>query len=243
MLPEDALKDLLSQKEFSNTDKLLIVLAVASETAKEVKNIKKLAAAAGLRSANKWNISSLLSRSKGMAVRTTNGWELTSAGIQHVSMLAGSLMGSPAPKVAASLRAHLSNLTDPDTSKFVEEAIKCYEARLYRAAVVLSWVGAVSVLYDYVVKNKLKEFNAEATKRNTKWNIAKTKDDLARMKESDFLNIIESISVIGKSVKQEVEGCLKLRNGCGHPNSLKIAENRVTGHIESLILNVFSTFP
>jgi hypothetical protein len=71
---------------------------------------------------------------------------------------------------------------------------------------------------------------------------ATAKDDLANLKEYDFLQILQSMSVIGKSVKDELEGCLKFRNGCGHPNSLKIGESRVSAHIESLMLNVFSKF-
>lgn len=62
------------------------------------------------------------------------------------------------------------------------------------------------------------------------------------MKEVDFLNILEHLSLVGKSVKQELEGCLKLRNGCGHPNSLKIGDHTVATHVEKLVLNVFSQF-
>ena len=62
------------------------------------------------------------------------------------------------------------------------------------------------------------------------------------MGEYDFLQILENRSIIGKSVKAELEGCLKLRNGCGHPNSLHVAEHRVSSHIEILALNVFAKF-
>ena len=48
--------------------------------------------------------------------------------------------------------------------------------------------------------------------------------------------------MIGKNVKDELESCLKLRNACGHPNSLKIGEHRVASHIESLILNVYDVY-
>ena len=98
------------------------------------------------------------------------------------------------------------------------------------------------MLYDHVVSNYLSEFNAAALKQDPKWKPAKTKDDLARMKEANFLVICESASIIGKSVKQELEGCLTFRNGCGHPNSLRIGENRVSGHIETLVFNVYSVF-
>jgi hypothetical protein len=100
----------------------------------------------------------------------------------------------------------------------------------------------VAVLYDHVVNTALAAFNAEASRRDAKWKDAKTTDDLARMKEHDFLNLLEAISMIGKNVKQELQNCLTLRNGCGHPNSLRIGDNRVAAHIEVLLLNVFMKF-
>jgi hypothetical protein len=97
----------------------------------------------------------------------------------------------------------------------------------------------VSVLYRHVLSNCLPAFNTEATRRDAKWKTAKNADDLALMKEHDFLNVLEAISVVGKSVKLELQNCLTLRNGCGHPNSFKVGPNRVAAHIETLVLNVF----
>lgn len=242
MIHGSSLKDLLSKSEYTKSDKLLLCLAEGSGEPKTVKVIREIAKSGGLRSIERWNVSQLLSRSRGLAIRTDTGWELSSDGRSKVLELAGSLAASPAPKVAASLRVHLHNLSDPNTRAYVEEAIRCMESGLLRAAVVLSWVGAVSVLYSYVHKSHLADFNAEAFRRDPKWRQAKTTDDLAKMKEKDFLGILEAISILGKSVKQELERCLRFRNSCGHPNSLKIGENNVASHIEMLILNVFSHF-
>ena len=241
MLPREALKDLLSQ-ELSIRDKLLICLAVQPVKPREVKEVKSLAAGAGWRAAQKQNVSSVFSKVPSLVVRTPNGWELTSTGSQHVARIAGPLMTSPIPQVASSLRAQLVKITDRDTEHFVEEAIVCFETRQYRAAVVLSWVGAVAVLQNYVQKNVLPAFNVEAARRDSRWKYAKTADDLGRMKEHDFLDSLESISVLGKNVKQELQKCLQLRNGCGHPNSLQLADHKVSAHIEDLILNVFAKF-
>ena len=62
------------------------------------------------------------------------------------------------------------------------------------------------------------------------------------MKETDFLDRIVALSIVGKNVKAELKECLDRRNGCGHPNSLKIGANTVTHHIEILLLNVFKPF-
>ena len=242
MLDTGALKNLLHQSGFSQTDKLLLCAACEVDTPKSVAAIKEIAKKSGFRLVDRWNVSTILSRSGGLAIRTDKGWELTTSGKARVAQLAGAAITSFSPKVASSLRSHLSSISSSETVAFLEEAIRCYETKLYRSAVVLSWVGAISILYDYVVLHKLTEFNAEAIKRNVKWKAAITKDDLANMKEHDFLQVLQSISVIGKSVKDELEGCLKFRNGCGHPNSLKIGESRVSGHLETLVLNVFSKF-
>ena len=239
MLPEDALKDLLSQ-DLKDSEKALICLAVEPVAAREIKEVKALALSAGWRKVKNKNLSAVFSRAAGLAVRSDKGWELTNAGSQFVAKLAGPLLNSPIPMVASSLRAHLVKLTDEDTQNFVEEAIVCFEARQFRAAVVLSWVGAVSVLQNHVVKHGLTAFNAEAKRRNPKWKTASNVDDLGLMSEDAFLDVLQAISIIGKNVKQEIKKALTLRNGCGHPNSLKLAEHKVSAHIEDLILNVYS---
>lgn len=242
MLANNSLKGLLHKQNLSRTDKLLLCLAVDSDIPKSVNQVKEIAKGAGLSIVDKWNLSDLLTKSNGLAIRTAVGWELSPDGLDYVSKIASNFVSSPVPKVAAHLRNHLATISDPQISAFVEEAIRCLENKLYRAATVLSWIGAVSVLYEHMVNNHLAAFNAESMRRDSRWKDAKTRDDLAKMKESDFLDVLESISVLGKSVKQELKKCLELRNGCGHPNSLQIGESIVAAHIEVLILNIFSRF-
>lgn len=218
---------------------MLICLAAEPRQPRSVAEVRETAVRAGLRAAKKWDISKILSSAKGEAIRTPQGWELTDSGRATVAAL------TKTPGLAAqasTLRSLLPTLSSTDLQAFVAEAIGSVESGHYRAAVVLSWVGAVGVLYDYVVTNNLAAFNSEASRRDAKWKAAKTPDDLARMKEYDFLQVLESISVIGKNVKIELEGCLKLRNGCGHPSSLRVAEHRVNSHIETLVLNVYGKF-
>ncbi len=242
MINASRLKDLLSKKEYSKLEKVLMCLAVNVETPKQIKNIKELAVSSGLRIAKNWNISQFLGGSNGLAIRADEGWELTSDGRRRVAEIVGPSASSSIPIIASSLRQHLPGITDEKTKEFVEEAIECYEANHLRAAVVLSWVGAISLLYKNVVDNHLTDFNTEAKRRDAKWKNARNSDDLAMMREINFLNIIDHLSIIGKNVKQELENCLKLRNSCGHPNTLKIGESRVASHMEILVLNVFSVF-
>lgn len=240
MLNRVILQDLLSSN-LKQADKLLLILAYNSGVPKQVTAIRKIAKEFGLLKAKKWNISAILRSASAHAVRSANGWELNSAGKNHASNLVSSI-STPPTKTAVKLRDELAKIKYAETRSFMSEALECYERSLYRAAVVLSWVGAISILYSEIIHHHVAAFNAEAIRRDAKWRPAKDADGLARMKEHDFLDVIEALSLIGKSVKEELQGCLKLRNGCGHPNSLKIDENRVAAHIEILILNIFNKF-
>jgi len=240
LLNRDDLKNWLHRK-LSPKDKLLIILATFDRPVM-VGNLKEVAIEAGFRIPPSWNPSDILGKSKGLAIRTPSGWELTEAGKAHLRNIGITKISLAAVQVATDLRSELVNISDNDTRSFIEDAIRCYEHELYRAAVVMSWLAAVHVLHKHVQQHHLAAFNMEAQRVDTKWRVAKTTDDLGRMGENQFLDRVAAISVIGKNVKDELKQCLKLRNGCGHPNSMKIGPNAVAHHLETLLLNVFKRF-
>jgi hypothetical protein len=247
LLTESELRDSLHKKHLSRRDKVLMILSVDSNNPKNGVRIKELARSAGLPEIHRWNLTDILAKAKQYAMKLPDGWILTSDGRDLVDSL-GVIPNKQSPQVvktATQLRNLLSNIPSRQTAAFLDEAISCFEAGYYRACVVLSWVGATSLLYDNVVKHHLSAFNTEAQARDNKWRPAKTNDDLAKMKDSDFLDIISSppLSIIGKNVKEELKNnCLQLRNACGHPSSLAFGENKVAAHLEILILNVFQPF-
>ena len=241
MISVDELKTWL-HKNLSRLDKLLLILA-SLENGCQVSEMKERAGEAGLRIPKSWNVSTILGRSRGLAIRTPSGWEVTEAGVQHLRAMGDFGITGAERDVAVELRVELANISNSDTRDFVEEAVKCYEARLYRSAIVISWLAAVDVLRKHVLANHLGAFNTEAKRVDSKWKSAKTSDDIGRMREADFLDRIVALSIIGKNVKAELKECLDRRNSCGHPNSLKIGANTVTHHIEVLLLNVFKRFP
>ncbi len=238
-----SLSDLKSwlHRDLSQRDKLLAILASFDKPC-QIKDIKELAKQAGLRMPAVWNPSASLARSKPLAIRTPQGWEITEPGKQHLRNLGVTNLSPAAVHVATDLRSELVKIQNDSTRRFVEEAIRCYEAELYRSAIVMSWLAAVDVLHNHVHQNHLVAFNAAAKRVDRRWRDANTTDDLGRMAEAEFLDRIVAISVIGRNVKKELKDCLDRRNGCGHPNSLKIGPNTVAHHIEILLLNVFKIF-
>lgn len=240
-MSEQQARDLVHVKGKTRLQQLLILLAVGDD-AKPVGAIKKIASRCGLRAALSWNISDVLRKSNGDAILTETGWVLTSAGLRTVAMMANiRLPAAVVKKAVADVRQHLAGISSHDARDFIEEAISCFENQQLRAAVVFSWVGAMSLMHDHVIKTALPAFNAEARRRDGKWKDARNGDELGRMKEHDFLDVLEAVGSIGKNVKQTLQNhCLNLRNACGHPNSLKISENNVAAHLDILVLNVYS---
>jgi hypothetical protein len=227
----------------SPKEKVLLALAYCGDGPTSVSKIRSTAISFGLREAKTMNISRFLINSKGLVARLPNGWQLTKTGITQVKSVLAKQKGDIAPETAINLRNHLAKISNSDTRVFIEEAIECLEANLLRSAVVMSWVGAISILYDYVISHRLSDFNAEAARRNAKWKTAITRDDLALMREAEFLDILAELSILGKNTKEHLKNSeLNLRNSCGHPSSLLIGVNNVEAHIEFLLLNVYQKF-
>lgn len=241
LLTEDDLKQWL-HKELRQLDKLLLLLATF-DTPVRLPGLRQRAAEAGLKIGKTWNPSASLSKSKGLAIRVPEGWEITESGKAYLRNLGVTSLSPAAMQVATDLRAHLEKITNPNTRAFVEEAIKCHEGALYRSAIVMSWLAAIDVLHRVVVASHLAAFNASAKSIDTKWKDAVNEDGVGRMNEEKFLERCAAVSVLGKNQKDELLKGLKLRNGCGHPNSLKVGPNAVANHIEILLLNVFELFP
>jgi hypothetical protein len=243
VLTPEQLKAIVHEKGLTKTDVCLLCIATGGGVAVPTVAAKKYAIEAGVKGAKNWNFGAFLSSVEDKVFKAPAGWELTGIGRTHVAELAaGSLSVSPAAVEAQTLRALLPKLQSAGAREFITEAIVCAEQSLFRAAIVLSWVGAMALLHDEVISKHLNSFNAEAARRDAKWKPAKSTDDLGRMNEATFLEIAQVIGLVGKNVKQELDGCLRLRNGCGHPNSLKVGPNKVAAHIETLVLNVYALF-
>lgn len=74
----------LSNSEFTQKDKALVLLAYEKEREKQPKDLKHIAINFGLKEAQKWNFSQLLGNAKGLAVKLPGGWILTRKGEEYL---------------------------------------------------------------------------------------------------------------------------------------------------------------
>ena len=229
----------LLQQAHSHKDRLLVLLSSMDDPCK-VRDLRATAISAGFRRARTLNISDVLTKAAPHAVNLADGWAITRSGRDYLSQKGLAAKPVDPRNWAPNLRDSLARFADGQTASFIHEAFRCHEYGLNRAAIVMSWVGAVSLLQHHIVEHHLDEFNEIAIQKNTNWRLAKTANDVGRMRESDFLNRLTELSVIGRDVKNELMQCLKRRNSCGHPNDFVVGRRTTAHYLEVLMNNIFN---
>lgn len=241
--PEE-LVDLLSAAK-SQADAAILCLGSLGGSA-TVSEIKERGVSCGVPRMRDWNVSRALERESKLARRVGDRWQLTTAGKTAAAALGLSPRSHVVFQTDALLQATIAAIADAERRNFLSEAHRCFAAGLGRAAVVLSWVGAVWILQTNIVQNHLAAFNAAGVSRFNKtkpiFRQINTIEDFGRVGESDFLQLLEDIGILGKTLHKQLKDRLDFRNGCGHPNSMVVDPHSVASHIHFLCNNVYLRF-
>lgn len=238
MAADDRIFRIVSDQTLGRPSKVLAAISLLGGIAR-TSAIEAALKANGVRKIESWNVSQILKRAEGLAAPTESGWRLTSAGDEHLKREVPSLGSKNLSHAASSLRSHVDTLPHGALRDFVIEAVRCVEERLWRAAVVMSWIGAVRHMQDLVVANHLPAFNAALLKRWNKAKVITNVEGFSAMQEADFLQVCEDVGLLDKSSKKLLLQRLDLRNAAGHPNSVKLDEEQVAAHVTFLINNVY----
>ncbi|MGJ5006331.1 hypothetical protein ACQR05_01075 [Bradyrhizobium oligotrophicum] len=237
------LRESLARRDVSKTDKYLLIVAMHDGPMK-ANDIRAVARQNGWRDGSGSLPGDYLKHTKN-AIYVPTGWTVTEA--CKKSLVERGLMNAAGvlTPVTEALERYLTDVHDSEKARFVEEAVQCVKNKSYRSAIVLTWVGAVYLLYQHVLKHKLSEFNQEGRRRFQKkgWSDVSDVDGLATaVTESIFLNMLEHIGVVTKAEQKELQNCLDRRNTAGHPNSASFEEVTVGAHIHELISKVYSKY-
>ena len=230
---------------------VLLLLAHVEQPAPPMQ-IKNKGSGIGFRIVTQWNLSAVLKGAarEGLVAQLANGWKLTTPGLRALE----SHYQAEAPMVAEtrhSLKLHLEKINDEQRRAFLDEAVRSFDVKAYRAAIVLSWVGAAHIVQEHIISKHRDTFNVAGAARAAKYAAAgkafsfipvKSIKDFGTVGEADMLQICQDAGILHKAEKQVLEDRLNLRNQCGHPNPIEIGEHTVAHHIEVLMLNIYSKY-
>lgn len=124
---------------------------------------------------------------------------------------------------------------------FLEEALRCYRAKAFRATVVMAWNLAFSHLVSYITGSSeiIQKLNAGASKRYPKSKITiSTSADVEEMKEFEVIECAYTAKLISKNITEILREKLKKRNMAAHPSSVTISQAQTDDVVTDLIENV-----
>jgi hypothetical protein len=147
--------------------------------------------------------------------------------------------------VSKLLKDLATKVSDEAERLFLSEAIKCYNARAPRAAIVMVWNLAYDHLLNWVLADQARvdAFNSKITARvgarkGTGLVMAK-REDFEELKEQEVLDIIGNAGILRSgNTKKVLDTYLTRRNLAAHPSLLEIELPAADDMITSLAKNV-----
>ena len=139
------------------------------------------------------------------------------------------------------LRSLLTHIKNESEKEFLNEAIKAFEVEAFRAAIVMIWLLTIDHLYEYIITNKLSDFNtalSKVTDKRVKVSTIVTKDDFGDIPEGKFIELCRSAGVISNDVRKILDEKLGTRNSAAHPSNITIGRGKTFDFIEDLVNNV-----
>jgi len=133
----------------------------------------------------------------------------------------------------------------PDLAQrtFLDETLICFRCGAFRAAMVMAWNLAHHHLCDFILKNKLTDFNQRwkvnypGQHKNAQKQIAKMEDFADELKEAEVIAICASARIVTGDMQKVLNVGLQRRNIAAHPSSATVTQLQAEAHIEDLVVN------
>lgn len=135
-----------------------------------------------------------------------------------------------------------SKVPDLAEQAFLDEALRCYRARAFRACIVMTWNLAFDHLRKWILKDpaRVAEFNTSIAKRNPKkasTPITKL-EDFEEFSEREVIDICNIAGLYTSDVNKVLLAKLDRRNTAAHPSDIVIIQHQADDVVSDLVNNV-----
>lgn len=141
------------------------------------------------------------------------------------------------PNSITRLNNYLDRFTDGPDKEYFLESVKCANAGMVRASVVMAWCATISCLHRFVENQGFAEFNKKSTlmkgittgryKRFNKEFSITTKAEMQSVFDSDLLWVLEFWNLIDSNEHERLSICFTIRNNCAHPGNAPLTEDNL----------------
>lgn len=148
----------------------------------------------------------------------------------------------PSIEVAQNLRQLVPKIRSSDGAAFLTEAVTCFEASCYRAAVVMSWALCYDHLLNHILNDPghIANCNSYLSSRKMKVGSVRRREDFQELKESEVLDMCRVAGVTTKAVSKTLKQCLDVRNDYAHPSGQSITVSKAEAFIEDVVNNAIA---
>lgn len=147
-------------------------------------------------------------------------------------------------QASASLRAAVSR-ADIRYRKYLDEAIRCYEVKAYRGAVLMVWSASIERIYESIENHRngfqlMEKANLKRFGNSKSYHKICKKDDLLYLSDKNLFLLCEDSGLFNRNARKLLEEKLDTRNRCGHPTGFVVGREESVIFIESLINNIIN---
>lgn len=167
-------------------------------------------------------------------------WEITGTGEARIRKL----LSLPAvePEIEhdiGALQKVVKAIGSVESREYVEEAVKCLQARARRATIVFLWSGGIRMIQGRVMAHPASKRNAAIRKHDPKARSVGRIDDFAYIKDRVVILAAQELGILDKHEKDALTESLNLRNRCGHPGKWRPGDKKVSAFVEDIVSIVF----
>jgi hypothetical protein len=144
---------------------------------------------------------------------------------------------TPVAIVNNTMRSLLNQLQQPSEKEYLEEAIRTFEVKAFRASIIMVWLLTIDHLFEYILANKLTDFISALRRANIN-KLIHSKDDFGDIKESQFIEVCRSAGIISNDVRKILDAKLGIRNSFAHPSTITLPKSKALEFIEDLVENI-----
>jgi hypothetical protein len=137
-------------------------------------------------------------------------------------------------KEVSALVTLLSGLPDLEEDEYLQEAVACASAGLFRGAAVLGWCATIDRIHRVIEKIGFNKFNTVSQqmaasqsgrfKRFRKSQSITSLSELREVFDTDILWILEGMQLIDSNQHTRLRSCFDLRCQCAHPGDAPVTE-------------------
>jgi len=177
-------------------------------------------------------------------IRSSDGYRLERS--THDAIGSTLSVGPGKAKGAALLAELVTQISDPDEKRFLNEAVDCYRIDARRAAIVMVWNLTMFHLQRFVLARHKAAFETALAKnkdRRIKVKKLAGMDDFSDIPEGKFIEFLRGARIVSGDVRKILDAKLGIRNTYAHPNNLTLSEVKAADFVIDLVENVIQRYP